>query len=240
MRSTPTCSGRCAAAAATSGVLTSLELRLEPAGAILGGGVFYPATDGARLIRAAAAYPPRRRTVTTMVMVMRAPPCRSSRRQVGDVVALVAFCYVGDLAEGERVVAPLRTPAAPVVNMVGPMPYPGMFGLTADLALPGRRLAVQSLYLNEVDDAVADTIMAHTRDGWRRRLAWRSCECWVGRWRACRQRRQRSAIGTSRSCCRRLRSGMTRPRTGGSRRGRRTSSPRCGHERRGVRELPAG
>ncbi|MFN8558999.1 MAG: FAD-binding oxidoreductase [Dehalococcoidia bacterium] len=147
------------------GVLTALELRLEPAGTILGGGVFYPATDGARLIRAAAAYAAQAPDeLTTMVMVMRAPalPFIPAER-VGDLVALVAFCYVGDLAEGERVVAPLRTLAEPVVDMVGPMPYPGMFGLTADLALPGRRLAVRSLYLNEVDDAVADTILAHTR-----------------------------------------------------------------------------
>src|SRR3712207_5759758 len=38
------------------GIITSLEFKLQPAGTILGGGIFYPATDAQRIIRAAAEY----------------------------------------------------------------------------------------------------------------------------------------------------------------------------------------
>jgi FAD/FMN-containing dehydrogenase len=85
------------------------------------------------------------------------------RERVGELVVLVALCYAGDLAEGERVIAPLRTLAEPIVEMVGPMPYPGMFALTADIALPGRRLAARSLYLEGLNDEIVKTIVTHSR-----------------------------------------------------------------------------
>jgi FAD/FMN-containing dehydrogenase len=149
------------------GIITSLEFELKPAGTILGGGVFYPATDAtaaARIIRQAADYAAQAPDeLTTMVMVMHAPPAPFiPAERVGELVVLVAFCYVGDLAEGERVIAPLRRLGEPIADMVMPMPYPGMFDLTRDLATPGKRLAVRSLYLEEVTDAIAATIVAHS------------------------------------------------------------------------------
>jgi FAD/FMN-containing dehydrogenase len=146
------------------GVITSFEFRLEPAGTILGGGVFYPATDAARIIRTAAEYASQAPDeLTVMVMTMHAPPAPFiPAERVGELVVLVALCYVGDLAEGERVIAPLRTLDTPIAEMIGPMPYPGMFDLTRDLAIPGRRLAVRSMFLDKVGDDVAKTIVEHT------------------------------------------------------------------------------
>ena len=147
------------------GIITSLEFRLEPAGTILGGGVFYPATDAATIIRRAADYAAQAPDeLTTMVFVLQAPPLPFiPADRVGELSVLVAFCYVGDLAEGERVVAPLRTLAEPIVDIVGPMPYPGMFDLTRELAVPGRRLAMRSMYLASLADDEIETIVTHTR-----------------------------------------------------------------------------
>jgi FAD/FMN-containing dehydrogenase len=147
------------------GIITSLEFRLEPAGTILGGGVFYPATNAATIIRRAADYAAEAPDeLTTMVFVLQAPPLPFiPADRVGELSVLVAFCYVGDLAEGERVVAPLRTLAEPIVDMVMPMPYPGMFDLTRDLAVPGRRLAMRSMYLPSLEDDAIATIVTHTR-----------------------------------------------------------------------------
>jgi len=149
------------------GIITSLEFRLQPAGTILGGGVFYDGSDtaeAARIVKEAAAYAAQAPDeLTTMVMVMHAPPLPFIPvEKVGKLAVLVALCYVGDLAEGERVVEPLRKLGTPLADVIGPMPYPGMFDLTRDLALPGRRLAVRSLYLNTVDEAAAETIIAHS------------------------------------------------------------------------------
>src|SRR5581483_4459523 len=127
---------------------------LEQAGTILGGGVFYSATDAADIIRRAAAYAAQAPDeLTTMVFVLHAPPFPFiPAERVGELTVLVAFCYVGDLAEGERIVAPLRTLAEPIADAVGPMPYPGMFDLTRDLAVPGKRLALRSMYLKSLED----------------------------------------------------------------------------------------
>ena len=149
------------------GVVTSLEFRLEPAGTILGGGVFYPATDAERIIRAAADYAAQApEELTTMVFVMHAPPLPFiPADRVGELSVLVAFCYVGDLAEGERVVAPLRALGEPTADAVMPRPYPGMFDLTRELALPGRRLAVRSMYLASLEDEAIETIVTHMEQG---------------------------------------------------------------------------
>ena len=146
------------------GIITSLEFRLELAGTILGGGVFYPATDAATIIRAAADYAAQAPDeLTTMVFVLHAPPLPFiPEDHVGELSVLVAFCYVGDLAEGERVVAPLRTLGEPIADMVMPMPYPGMFDLTRDLAVPGRRLALRSMYLETLEDEAIETIVTHS------------------------------------------------------------------------------
>jgi FAD/FMN-containing dehydrogenase len=146
------------------GIITSLEFKLQPAGTILGGGTFYPADDAAAIIRRAADYAAQAPDeLTTMVMVMHAPPLPFiPAEQVGKLAVLVAFCYVGDLAEGERVVAPLRTLSEPIVDMVMPMPYPGMFELTRELALPGRRMGVRSMYLDSLTDDAIETVITHT------------------------------------------------------------------------------
>jgi FAD/FMN-containing dehydrogenase len=146
------------------GIITSLEFKLQPAGTILGGGIFYPATDARRIIRAAAEYAAQAPDeLTVMVFVMDAPPLPFiPAERVGERAVLVALCYVGDLAEGERVIAPLRALDEPIAEMVGPMPYPGMFDLTRDIAVPGRRLALRSTYLDSLDDEVVEAIVTHT------------------------------------------------------------------------------
>ncbi len=212
------------------GIITSLEFRLEPAGTILGGGVFYPATDladAARIVHTAATYAADAPDeLTVMVMIMHAPalPFIPAER-VGELVVLVALCYAGDLDEGERVVAPLRALATPIVDMVGPMPYPGMFGLTADLALPGRRLAVRSMYLEAVDDEVAKTIVAHQAQA-SAPFAMAQLRVIGGAMGGLLPTRPLSVTATSHSCSRRSRNGMTPPRTHGNAPGRRGSSRR--------------
>jgi len=44
----------------------------------------------------------------------------------GVPVVGIAVCYCGDLAEGERVLRPLRAFGSPVLDAVQPMPFPAM------------------------------------------------------------------------------------------------------------------
>jgi FAD/FMN-containing dehydrogenase len=146
------------------GVITSLEFQLQPAGTILGGAVIYSGEDAANIIRRAAEYAAEAPDeLTTMVFVLHAPPAPFiPEDQVGKLAVLVALCYTGDIAEGERVIAPLRSLGTPIADIIGPMPYPGMFALTEGLAIPGRRMAVRSMYLEGLADDTIETIVSHT------------------------------------------------------------------------------
>ena len=58
----PSCSGRCAAAAGTSAIVTAARYRLHPLGPVLGGMVLYPHEQAVRCCAATATCSPRRPT----------------------------------------------------------------------------------------------------------------------------------------------------------------------------------
>jgi FAD/FMN-containing dehydrogenase len=72
-------------------------------------------------------------------------------------------CYTGDLAEGERVVEPLRHLANPLVDVIGPMPYPAIFALSEIGETRGRRQRVRSLFLKTLDDRALHTFVEAAR-----------------------------------------------------------------------------
>lgn len=147
------------------GVATAFEFRLHPAGTILGGAVFYPLERLHEVlsayVRLAVAAPDE---LTSMAMIMPAPaaPFMPAEVQGTPVLAIMA-CYAGDLAAGERVLAPLRALDTPIVDVIGPMPYPGMFALTAEAAPAGILHEIRSTYLRALDDELLATIVAHSR-----------------------------------------------------------------------------
>ena len=142
------------------GVATAFEVDLHPAGMVLGGAIFYDATDADRLVRAyahiAAAAPDE---LTTISMLLSAPsvPFIPQAHQ-GKSVFMIQVCYTGDLAEGERVVAPLRALGAPIADLIAPMPYPAMFALTEEATMRGFAHDGRSLLLRTLDDEALYTL----------------------------------------------------------------------------------
>ena len=143
------------------GVATAFEVDLHPAGMVLGGAVFYDAAEAESIVRAyaryAAAAPDE---LTTMAMLMAAPPAPfiPPEKQGTPSVAIIV-CYTGDLAEGARVVAPLRTLGTPIADVIAPMPYPAMFAMTEQATVRGLQHAMRSLFLRTVSDEVVHTIV---------------------------------------------------------------------------------
>ncbi len=69
----------------------------------------------------------------------------------GHPVAAIAACYSGDLAEGERLLAPLRSFGTPLVDAIQPMPFPVMQTLL-DAAVPdGNQNYWKSTFLRELE-----------------------------------------------------------------------------------------
>jgi FAD/FMN-containing dehydrogenase len=77
---------------------------------------------------------------------------------VGKQVAVVTLCCVGDLQRAQAMVAPLRQLGTPIADVTAPMPYPGMFQLTAEGAVP-HPLAVRSGYLTGLDEGAIEAIL---------------------------------------------------------------------------------
>jgi FAD binding domain/Berberine and berberine like len=109
------------------GVATRLRFRLHELEGVVGGMLMLPAT--ADVVRAfvelAEAAPDK---LSTIANVMSAPPMPFiPAEHHGKLVIMGLVCYAGPAEEGERVLEPFRSLAAPIADMVKPIPYPAMF-----------------------------------------------------------------------------------------------------------------
>src|SRR5579872_204568 len=147
------------------GVVTSFTFRTHPVGMVVGGAVVYDATDGEALLRRYADYAASAPDeLTTMAFIMNAPPAPFiPPAMVGNLVIIIGAVYTGDLEEGQRVVALLRSLATPVADLMAPMPYPAIYELTREAEVKGRRSDVRSMFMSELSDEAIATILEHLR-----------------------------------------------------------------------------
>jgi FAD/FMN-containing dehydrogenase len=144
------------------GIATSFELQLYPAGTILGGAVIYSAADGKEVLREYLRYANEApdELSTQALMLAAAPPLPFIPEHLhGSPIILISVVYNGDLEEGERVLAPLRSLATPIADLVGPMPYPAQFELYHEATIRGRGEELRSTYLYEVKDELIDIVL---------------------------------------------------------------------------------
>jgi FAD/FMN-containing dehydrogenase len=144
------------------GVVTGLEYRLQPVGTIVGGAIIHEATAEAmvNLYRVASEAP---EGLTTIAFVLRAPPLPFiPADKVGSLILMTTFCYAGDVADGMAAIEPLRHLGTPVAEVVMPMPYTGLYQLTADGAV-SRPLTIRTGFARGLDRRMAETIMKHAR-----------------------------------------------------------------------------
>jgi len=135
------------------GVVTSFEYQLHPVGTVLGGMVIHPferARDVLRLYRDfSGAIPDELNTVGALLT---APE--------GFRVAAIAVCYNGSLEEGEKVLRPLCEFGPPLVDQVGPMPYPAVQSMM-DATFPrGRQYYWKASLINRISDGAIDAMIA--------------------------------------------------------------------------------
>jgi len=141
------------------GVVTRFQFRLHRVGAIVGGMLMLPATPDviASFIALAEAAP---EELSTIANVMGAPPMPFVPAEYhGKLVIFAMLCYAGPADAGERAIAPFRTLAAPIVDMVKPGRYPEMYPPDDPSYHPiatGR-----TLFVDSVDRRVAALILEH-------------------------------------------------------------------------------
>jgi FAD/FMN-containing dehydrogenase len=148
------------------GVVTEFEFRLHELGPIvLAGLALWPLDRAPQVLRGWRDYADSAPDeLSTAVVVLTAPPedfvpdHLEGQRAFG-----MAVMYVGDPAEGERVVAPLKD-LRPEVDLIQPMPYTAFQAMLDPSAPKGYRNYWRGEYMSRLDDEAIDTFIAHAPD----------------------------------------------------------------------------
>jgi FAD/FMN-containing dehydrogenase len=143
------------------GVATRLRFRLHPVDQVVGGILILPATpEGiAGFIAAAAAAP---EALSGIANVMVAPPMPMIPTKVhGQLVIMAMLVHAGDLQAGQRAVAPLRALAAPLADLIRPMPYPQIYPPEEGEFHP--TAVGHTMFVDTIDQRAAETIIDHLR-----------------------------------------------------------------------------
>ncbi|MGQ0609278.1 MAG: FAD-binding oxidoreductase, partial [Chloroflexota bacterium] len=141
------------------GVATRFQFRLEELDSFVGGMLILPATAEtvAGFIAASEAAP---EELSAIGNVMPAPPMPFLPEELhGKLVILGMLGYAGPADDGKRAMAPFRTLAAPLADMVKPMPYPEMYPPEDEEYHP--TAAALTMFVDRVDRDVAETIMQY-------------------------------------------------------------------------------
>jgi FAD/FMN-containing dehydrogenase len=141
------------------GVATRFRFRLHEVGSILGGILILPATPDviASFVAEAEAAP---EELSTIANVMIAPPMPFvPAEHHGKLVVFAIVAHAAGGEAGERAVAPFRSLAVPIADMVRPMRYPEIY-------LPDEEgyhpvATARTMFVDEIDRGVAASIIDH-------------------------------------------------------------------------------
>ena len=144
------------------GIVTSFEYQLHPVGPeVLSGLIVHPFGDAGAVLRAVrefAAQAPDEATV--WVVIRKAPPLPFLPEEWhGKEVVVLAVLYAGDMADGEKALAPLRAHGNPIADVIGPAPYTGFQAAFDPLLTPGARNYWKSHDFLELSDGLIDTAL---------------------------------------------------------------------------------
>lgn len=146
---------------ATLGIVTSVEIDLPQVTEFYGGAVFFDGTDAATVLHAwrswCAELP---ESVNTSISIQQLPPLPGVPEPLaGRMTVSVRYTAVGDLVEAERLFAPIRNVAAPLMDSVGVLPYAAIGAVHADPLDPMPVSEGQAL-LSELPVEAVDAILA--------------------------------------------------------------------------------
>lgn len=143
------------------GVVTAMTIDLFEIQELYGGGLYFRADDAATVLHGwldwTAGLP---ESVTTSAALLRLPPDPALPEPLrGQTVLHVRIAHVGDSAEGETLVKPLRSLADPVLDVLGPMPYADLAAIHSDPVDPMPYTDAGTL-LGSLDHDAVDRLLA--------------------------------------------------------------------------------
>src|SRR5215216_565768 len=139
------------------GVVTRFKFRLHEVASAVGGMLFLPATvDSISSFVSLAESAPEE--LSTIANVVTAPPMPFLPAEYyGKPVIMGMLVYAGDVAEGERVLAPFREITTPLADMMRPMNYPEIYQPEPEDYHPVG--ANRTMFVDSIDREVAKRIL---------------------------------------------------------------------------------
>jgi FAD/FMN-containing dehydrogenase len=136
------------------GVVTSFEYRLYVVGPVLAGLVFHPFTKAKDVLQFYRDFSSATHAeLTTYAVPMTSPE--------GAKVVALGVCYDGPMAEGERLIAPIRRFGPPLADHIRPMAYTELQSMF-DAAFPvGNQYYAKAHFLREISDDAIDVVVDH-------------------------------------------------------------------------------
>lgn len=151
---------------ATLGIVTAVEIDLLPIAEFYGGAVFFDGADAREVLHAWAAWcvglPD---TVNTSLAIQQLPPLPGVPEPLaGKMTVAVRYTALGDVAEAERLLAPMRASAPVLMDTVGMMPYAAIGAVHGDPVDPMPVTENQALLTQLTPEAV-DALLATAGPG---------------------------------------------------------------------------
>jgi FAD/FMN-containing dehydrogenase len=146
------------------GVVTSFEFRVHALGPeVMSGLIVHPLSEAKNLLKRYRELMAKAPDELACWIVMRgAPPLPFLPKEVhGTGVIVFAACYAGPMAEGEKVMAPLRALGKPIADVIGPHPFAGWQTAFDPLLTPGARNYWKSHSFAALDDGLIDVFCDH-------------------------------------------------------------------------------
>jgi FAD/FMN-containing dehydrogenase len=141
------------------GVATRFHFRLHEVDQIVGGMLVLPATPEiiASFVAEAEAAP---EELSTIANVMPSPPMPFVPAEMhGELIIMALISYAGEVEAGERALAPFRSLAEPIADMVRPMRYPEIYLPDEDDYHPVA--TARTMFVDSIDRGVAETIVEY-------------------------------------------------------------------------------
>ena len=146
------------------GVVTGVDYELFPVGPeIVGGVVAWPASEAQQVLELYREMAEESPSELTLVALLRpAPPAPWLPKEWhGNPIVGLLACYSGPIAEGERLVAPIKSLGKPIGDVLMRRPYAQMQSLLDATQPKGRRYYWKSEYLPRIDSGLCEKAIAN-------------------------------------------------------------------------------
>ena len=146
------------------GIVTGIDYKLYPVGPeVIGGIVAWPASEAPKVIELYRTLSENAPRELTLVVFMRpAPPAPWLPKNMhGEPIVAILACYSGDLEEGEKLVAPIKSFGNPIGDVLVRRPYTQVQSLLDGTQPKGRRYYWKSEYLPRIEPDLDEKFIKH-------------------------------------------------------------------------------